>query len=76
MTCVLISHKLNEVKAVSNAVTIIRDGRTVETLRPESDQAEWLDEDRIIQGMVGRALTSRFPERTPDIGDVFFEVRD
>ncbi len=76
MTCVLISHKLNEVRAVANAVTILRDGRTVETLRPETRQTDWLDEDRIIQGMVGRALTSRFPERTPDIKEVFFEVRD
>jgi len=76
MTCVLISHKLNEVKSVANAVTILRDGRTVETLRPEAGQTDWLDEDRIIQGMVGRALTSRFPKREPDIGEVFFEVRD
>jgi len=76
MTCVLISHKLNEVRAVSDAVTIIRDGRTVETMRPEGDDPDWLDEDRIIRGMVGRALTSRFPPRTPAIGDVFFEVSD
>ncbi|WP_321403642.1 ATP-binding cassette domain-containing protein [Maridesulfovibrio sp.] len=76
MTCIMISHKLNEVRAVSDAVTIIRDGRTVETLRPGGAEKDWLDEDRIIRGMVGRALTSRFPERTPDIKDVFFEVRD
>ncbi|HCB57715.1 MAG TPA: ABC transporter ATP-binding protein, partial [Arthrobacter bacterium] len=30
----------------------------------------------IIKGMVGRALESRFPEHTPKIGEVFFEVKD
>ncbi len=76
MSCVLISHKLNEIRTVADAVTILRDGRTVETLRPENKQSDWLDEDRIIQGMVGRALTSRFPERSPQIGETIFEVRD
>lgn len=76
VTCILISHKLREVRSVADAVTILRDGRTVETLRPGDGSAEIADEDRIIRGMVGRALTSRFPERVPDIGDVFFEVLD
>jgi putative multiple sugar transport system ATP-binding protein len=35
-----------------------------------------VDEDRIIHGMVGRDLEHRFPEHTPKIGDVLFEVRD
>jgi putative multiple sugar transport system ATP-binding protein len=35
-----------------------------------------VNEDRIIRGMVGRSLQSRFPDRTPHIGEVFFEVRD
>jgi len=35
-----------------------------------------VDEDRIIQGMVGRDLEHRFPPYTPDVGDVLFEVRD
>ncbi|GAA4138170.1 hypothetical protein GCM10023068_03690 [Leifsonia shinshuensis] len=35
-----------------------------------------MDEDRIIRGMVGRTLESRFPDRTPNIGEVLFEVRD
>jgi putative multiple sugar transport system ATP-binding protein len=35
-----------------------------------------VDEDRIIRGMVGRSLESRFPERTPNIGETFFEVRN
>ena len=30
--------------------------------------------NRIISGMVGRDLESRFPDHTPEIGDTFFEV--
>jgi ABC-type branched-subunit amino acid transport system ATPase component len=35
-----------------------------------------VNEDRIIRAMVGRSLESRFPDRTPHIGEVFFEVRN
>jgi putative multiple sugar transport system ATP-binding protein len=76
VACILISHKLNEVRSVADAVTILRDGRSVETLRPEADGSAGVDEDRIIRGMVGRPLETRFPERAPRVGEVFFEVRD
>ena len=35
-----------------------------------------VDEDRIIRGMVGRSLESRFPDHTPEIGEVLFEVKN
>jgi putative multiple sugar transport system ATP-binding protein len=35
-----------------------------------------VDEDRIIRGMVGRDLEHRFPDHTPEIGDVLFELED
>ncbi|WP_460935042.1 multiple monosaccharide ABC transporter ATP-binding protein [Phycicoccus ginsengisoli] len=73
ITCIMISHKLNEIEAIADAITIIRDGQTVETL---DVRAGAVDEDRIIRGMVGRSLESRFPEHTPHIGETFFEVRD
>lgn len=72
ITAIMISHKLNEIRAIADAITIIRDGQSVETLRVDAG----LDEDRIIRGMVGRSLGARFPERTPNIGATFFEVRD
>jgi len=71
ITCIMISHKLNEIEAIADAITIIRDGRTVETIDVREGA---VDEDRIIRGMVGRSLESRFPERTPEIGETFFEV--
>ena len=73
ITCIMISHKLNEIEAIADAITILRDGKTVETLDVREGA---VDEDRIIRGMVGRSLESRFPEHTPHIGETFFEVRD
>jgi putative multiple sugar transport system ATP-binding protein len=71
ISCILISHKLNEVRAVADRVTVIRDGHTIETL-----SAQDITEDRIISSMVGRPLENRFPPRSPKIGDVIFEVKN
>ncbi|MEK5058259.1 multiple monosaccharide ABC transporter ATP-binding protein [Paenibacillus shunpengii] len=73
IACILISHKLNEVSEVSDSVTILRDGKTIETLDMKSKD---MSEDRIIRGMVGRDLTDRYPERKPNIGEVMLEVKD
>ena len=70
---IIISHKLNEIEQIADDITIIRDGRVVETL---DVQHGTINEDRIIHGMVGRSLEHRYPDRTPNPGDVFFEVRD
>lgn len=74
MTCILISHKLNEVAYVADKITVIRDGATIETLTKGVDE---MSEGRIIKGMVGREISDRFPKR-PDvkIGDVCMEVFD
>jgi putative multiple sugar transport system ATP-binding protein len=71
LTSILISHKLNEVSRVADHVTIIRDGKTIETL----DRSQ-ISEDRIITSMVGRPLDDRFPPREPKIGEVVFEVKN
>ena len=72
MTSILISHKLSEVERIADKITILRDGKTIETLRKGAD----ISEQRIIKSMVGREITDRFPGRTPRIGDVSFEVRN
>ena len=72
ITCILISHKLNEIARVADAITILRDGSTVETL---DCAAGPVGEDRVIRGMVGRAMAERYPPRAPVIGAVGFEVR-
>jgi putative multiple sugar transport system ATP-binding protein len=73
VTSIMISHKLNEIEQVADEITILRDGKTIESL---DVKVGGVDENRIIRGMVGRSLESRFPDRVPNIGETFFEVRD
>ena len=73
MTSIIISHKINEVSYVADDITILRDGKTIETLTKGVDD---IGEDRIIRGMVGRELEDRFPKRAvKNIGDVALEVK-
>lgn len=72
VTCIIISHKLNEIDYVADNITIIRDGKTIETLHKE----EGFNENRIIKGMVGRELTNRYPPYKNYAKDVMFEVRN
>jgi putative multiple sugar transport system ATP-binding protein len=78
ISSVLISHKLNEVAEVADRITVLRDGKTIETLDVERDESGTasISEDRIIKGMVGREITDRFPKRTNSVGDIVFEVKD
>ncbi|POR48306.1 multiple monosaccharide ABC transporter ATP-binding protein [Bosea psychrotolerans] len=83
ISSILISHKLNEVARVADHITVLRDGRTVDTLDCRAGPVE---EDRIIRSMVDRDLEHRYPKREPKIGqekigqekigEVIFEVED
>ena len=74
ITSIIISHKLNEIAAISDSTTVIRDGKTIETL--DMHGAEPVSEERIIRGMVGRSLDNRYPERTPQIGGEVLRIED
>lgn len=70
--CIMISHKLKEVLAIADKVTVLRDGKTVASL----DKSE-LSEEVIIKHMVGREIKNIYPKREHiAIGDVAFEVKD
>ena len=71
LTSIIISHKLQEIIRVADTLTILRDGKSVDTL-----EASEISEDRIIKGMVGREITERFPKRTHTIGETIFEVKN
>ena len=73
VTSIIISHKLNEIRKIADAVTIIRDGKTIETLR--LDEGE-ITQERIIRGMVGRDLDSLYPDRDPKIGEEVLRIED
>jgi putative multiple sugar transport system ATP-binding protein len=70
---ILISHKLNEVARVADRITVLRDGRTVDSI---DCRTEAVDEQRIIRSMVNRDLADRFPRREADIGDPVLQVKD
>ena len=73
ITSIIISHKLKEIRRIADTVTILRDGKTIETLSMTDEQAT---EGRIIRSMVGRDLDNLFPPRTPNIGDELFRVEN
>ena len=74
MTSIIISHKLNEISYVADKITILRDGATIETI---DNAGRDIDEARIIQGMVGRELSDRYPAREHHISpEVGMEVRN
>jgi putative multiple sugar transport system ATP-binding protein len=68
---ILITHKLNEVLKVADRITVIRDGKTVDTLDTHTAK---VSEDRIIKAMVGRDITDRYPARHAQIGEPIFEL--
>ena len=73
ITSIIISHKLNEIEAIADTTTVIRDGQTIETLDMRDPG---VNEERIIRGMVGRSLDHRFPEHTSSIGDEVLRIED
>ncbi|GAB3156498.1 MULTISPECIES: multiple monosaccharide ABC transporter ATP-binding protein [Microbacterium] len=71
ITSIIISHKLNEIKKVADTVTVIRDGKTIETIAKND-----VTEDRIIKDMVGRDLEHRYPDHEPHIGEELLRVEN
>ncbi|MET8231449.1 multiple monosaccharide ABC transporter ATP-binding protein [Micromonospora sp. NPDC005298] len=73
ITCIMISHKLNEITAIADSTTVIRDGRTVETLDMKAGE---VTQQRIIRGMVGRDLDSFYPDRESSPGEEILRIED
>jgi putative multiple sugar transport system ATP-binding protein len=73
ISCIIISHKLNEIAAIADKTTIIRDGKSVETIDMADGKA---DQERIIKGMVGREMENRYPAHTPNIGPEILRVEN
>ena len=68
---IYISHRLDEIDAIADRVTILRDGAHVAT-REKSD----LDREQMIALMVGRSLEKEFPSRESVAGEVRLSVRN
>jgi ribose transport system ATP-binding protein len=66
---VYISHFLEEIEAITDRVTVLRDGRSIVTAASKE-----LSRQQIIEQMVGRTLVEQFPERDSTPGDVILKV--
>ena len=66
---IYISHKMAEIKRISDEITVMRDGTWVAT-RPAAE----LEMSQIIKLMVGRELTNQFPPKTNKPGEVYLKV--
>ena len=66
---IYISHKMAEIKRISDYITVMRDGQWVAT-----ERAEDLEMADIIRLMVGRELTNQFPPKTNVPGDIYLRV--
>ncbi|CNI17272.1 xylose transporter ATP-binding subunit [Yersinia massiliensis] len=71
IACIYISHKLNEVKAISDHICVIRDGRHIGTRSAAS-----MSEDDIIAMMVGRELKELYPHEAHNIGEEILRVEN
>ena len=66
---IYISHKMAEIKRISDYITVMRDGKWIAT-KPSAE----LEMQDIIKLMVGRELTNQFPPKTNTPGDVYLKV--
>ena len=67
---IYISHRLEELSLIADRVTVLRDGRTIDT-RAMSD----VNRQQLIQLMVGRELSAVYPKETVQLGEVILELR-
>ena len=68
---IFVSHRLDEVFAISDFITVMRDGATV-----SENPVSKTDLQKVIKEMVGRELTELFPKTENKIGAVVLEVKD
>lgn len=71
LTSIIISHKLDEIRRIADKITILRDGKVIETLDKDAD----ISQERIVKGMVGRDIPDIFPKRTSVPSEIMFETR-
>ena len=70
---IFISHKLNEVLAISDRITVLRDGRVVDTVQPAVDHTDRSDLARM---MVGREVLLNVPKQAKEPGQVRLKIED
>lgn len=69
VTCIYISHKLDEIERIADSVTVIRDGKNIDTKAVKD-----IDQAGIIEMMVGREISDMYPKRDVQTGEEILEV--
>ena len=68
---IYISHKMEEIKMISDEITILRDGKWIST-----NDVSKISTEQIISMMVGRDLTERFPKKDNTAKEMILEVKN
>lgn len=71
VTCIYITHKIEEFFRIADTITVLRDGKVVTT-----QSAKDLDAQKLVKYMVGREMKERFPKGNRTPGEVIFEVNN
>jgi ABC-type sugar transport system ATPase subunit len=78
VTMIYVSHRMPEVFALCNAISVLRDGQYVGTLRHESGQTAWPEgtQSRVVHMMIGRPVSEYIPQQTASsVGKTLLEVK-
>ncbi|MDH6671676.1 ribose transport system ATP-binding protein [Paenibacillus sp. LBL] len=71
VSIVYISHRMEEIFTICDRITVMRDGKSVDTQAiPDTSF------DEVVKKMVGRELTERYPARQPSPGETVLEVKN
>jgi methyl-galactoside transport system ATP-binding protein/inositol transport system ATP-binding protein len=68
---IYISHKLDEIYAITDKITVLRDGQYIGT-----EDTDKLSKENLIKMMVGRDIDEMFPKTPCEIGEVYLEVKN
>lgn len=68
---VYISHRMEEIFKISDKITVMRDGLSIDTKKTQDTTM-----DEVVKKMVGRELADYYPEKQAQIGEVVFEVKN
>jgi D-xylose transport system ATP-binding protein len=71
MTCIYITHRLEEFFQIADSITVLRDGKVVTTQATKD-----LNRETLVSYMVGREMKERFPKSNRKPGEQIFEVED
>ena len=71
ITCIYISHKLDEIFSIADRITVLRDGKSVATLTTGKT-----DKDTVLRHMIGREIVDFYPRKSTPAGNILFSVED